>query len=809
MKLDATLLQEICNQISTEIDAIVSIFGSRGLIIASSKSERIGQFHEGVARIMNGDIDSISVTAEDAAKSATMLEGCAAAIDFEGQRIFSVAVAAPLDIACRYMRIVRYWILSHLASANARLIYEATMKASEERFRDVAEIAGDWIWETDADLRFTYLSPRFFEIFPVEPTNILGKTRQEFAGRELDEPHWRAHYSDLAERRSFRDFAYSTTMADGAAHYIQISGKPIVNADGEHAGYRGTGRDVTSLRLHEQEASEARGRLLEAIATISEGFALYDDQDRLLLCNDQYKALIGDGTGSTVRIGDTFETIVRRALDNGLLLKPPGDPEAWISDRVAQHLDPGESIIREGGDGRWSRISEKKTRDGGVVALFSDLTEIKRHEAELEASHQRFSDVAEVAGDWIWEMDDELRFTFLSDRFFQIFTIPREAIIGKTRHEFAGRAMEAPHWQAHYRELRLHKPFRAFEYDVSLPDEKLGFIQISGKPMFGPDGTFKGYRGTGTDITELRLREQQLATERERLRRVMIEVSEKNSMLESLSGKLSRYLPPQVYATIFSGAQDVKVVSERKKLTVFFSDIVGFTETTDKMESEDLTQLLNQYLTEMSQIAHDHGATIDKYIGDAVMIFFGDPESRGVAEDAIACVKMAVAMQRRVRELAVIWRDIGIEQPLACRIGIHTGYCTVGNFGSEDRVSYTAVGGGVNLASRLESEAPPGEILISYETYAHVKDEVSCEEVGQVSVKGIARPITTYRVTEDLEAAGDREVVRERLPHLTLNLDPGRMNAEEQDRARLVLERALDQLVARAASRAAKVEADR
>jgi adenylate cyclase len=111
------------------------------------------------------------------------------------------------------------------------------------------------------------------------------------------------------------------------------------------------------------------------------------------------------------------------------------------------------------------------------------------------------------------------------------------------------------------------------------------------------------------------------------LRRLTVEISEKNSMLETLSGKLAKYLPPQIYATIFSGAQDVKVVSQRKKLTVFFSDIVEFTETTDKMESEDLTQLLNQYLTEMSRIALDHGATIDKYIGDAIMIFFGDPET--------------------------------------------------------------------------------------------------------------------------------------------------------------------------------------
>ena len=124
------------------------------------------------------------------------------------------------------------------------------------------------------------------------------------------------------------------------------------------------------------------------------------------------------------------------------------------------------------------------------------------------------------------------------------------------------------------------------------------------------------------------------------------------------------------------------------------------------MELEDLTQLINHYLTEMAQIALTYGATADKYVGDAIMIFFGDPQTRGVKEDARACVEMAIAMQRRMDELGAIWRDAGIEHPLRCRIGIHTGYCTVGNFGSEDRMDYTIIGGPVNLASRLEHEAP-------------------------------------------------------------------------------------------------------
>ena len=148
--------------------------------------------------------------------------------------------------------------------------------------------------------------------------------------------------------------------------------------------------------------------------------------------------------------------------------------------------------------------------------------------------------------------------------------------------------------------------------------------------------------------------------------------------MEQLSNQLAKYLSPQVYESIFTGKQEVKIASRRKKLTVFFSDIAGFTETTDRLESEDLTRLLNHYLTEMSQIALSYGATIDKYVGDAIVIFFGDPETRGVKEDALACVEMAIAMRKRMLELQHVWRASGIEKPLQCRIGINTGYCTVG-----------------------------------------------------------------------------------------------------------------------------------
>ena len=261
-----------------------------------------------------------------------------------------------------------------------------------------------------------------------------------------------------------------------------------------------------------------------------------------------------------------------------------------------------------------------------------------------------------------------------------------------------------------------------------------------------------------------RIRLTQLQTEKDRTEAANTLVTEKNQILETLSSKLSKYLSPQIYQSIFRGDQNVEISSKRKKLTICFTDIAGFTETTDNLESEELTNVLNHYLTEMSVIALQHGATIDKFIGDAILLFFGDPESKGVAEDAKACVLMAIAMQRRMRELEQAWRNRGLLRPFRIRMGIATGFCTVGNFGSRDRMDYTIIGNEVNLAARLQSATEPGSILLSHETNALVQGLVLTEEQPPITVKGFPKPISGYKLVgtyDDLVKAG-RVVLEER-----------------------------------------------
>ena len=265
------------------------------------------------------------------------------------------------------------------------------------------------------------------------------------------------------------------------------------------------------------------------------------------------------------------------------------------------------------------------------------------------------------------------------------------------------------------------------------------------------------------------------------LARVRTHLALKHSLqkLEDLSSKLARYLPQQVYQSIFEGRQDARIGCSRKKLTIFFSDIVGFVNETEGIEPEDFTFILNGYLNRMAQVVSKHGGTLDKFIGDAVLVFFGDPETNGVAEDAAACVWMALEMKEAIVELNREWLAKGIRQGFEVRMGISTGFATVGNFGSDERMEYTIIGKQVNLANRLQAAAQPGEILIGEETWLLVRDVFRCVAKKPVHAKGFERPIQTYAVTGP-ELSEDPAVIEEARPGFRLTLDPAQVEPSER-----------------------------
>jgi len=208
--------------------------------------------------------------------------------------------------------------------------------------------------------------------------------------------------------------------------------------------------------------------------------------------------------------------------------------------------------------------------------------------------------------------------------------------------------------------------------------------------------------------------------------------------------QLRRYLSPKITEKIL--AEDVKATPEaqRKMMTIVFSDIRGFSNLTDDLEPEEIFHLLDRYLSEMIKIVHRFDGTLNKIIGDGLLIFFGDPIP--MEDHAQKAVSMAVEMQKKVAELREEWREYDHE--LGVGVGINTGYMTVGNIGSETHRDYTVIGNQVNLAARLESMATAGQILISHRTFSKVKSMVEAEFIGEIQVKGIHTPVGTYNIID-------------------------------------------------------------
>ena len=246
---------------------------------------------------------------------------------------------------------------------------------------------------------------------------------------------------------------------------------------------------------------------------------------------------------------------------------------------------------------------------------------------------------------------------------------------------------------------------------------------------------------------------------------------EANRKMETLTVSLSRFVPQTVVDALMRGEGEQLAGVDRKNLTVFFSDIVGFTSIATRQEPEPLADLLMEYFSEMTEICTAHGGTLDQFIGDAMLIFFGDPQSNGTQQDAAAAVSMALAMQDKLEALRIKWYDRGFSQNIHVRMGVSTGYCHVGNFGSSSRLHYTVIGNTANEASRIQSLAQPDTVMISHDTWLLVKDMFDCENHGEFTLKGRDHPVNLFEVKSASTEISDQRIRLEGAGY-HLRLDP-------------------------------------
>ncbi len=279
------------------------------------------------------------------------------------------------------------------------------------------------------------------------------------------------------------------------------------------------------------------------------------------------------------------------------------------------------------------------------------------------------------------------------------------------------------------------------------------------------------------------------------------------STMVSVINKLTRFVPPQVWEPIVKADGPVTVANKRAKLTIMFSDIVGFTELSDSLSADNLADILNTYMHCMTLIANKHGAVLDKFIGDGMVCFFGEPNSRGPRQDALDCVAMAIDMRREMRTLRQKWRLMGFEG-LYIRVGISTGYCHVGNFGSNNRLSYTLIGKEANLASRLEAVAGKGEIYISESTHGYIAHDFDCEYAGAFSLKGFDDKVSAWKVLDPDENKGKlSKWVDHTLPGFNLHLNFRDMQDNDYQDIRSRLNLALARIEQEEKSAAIKIDA--
>jgi adenylate cyclase len=628
-------------------------------------------------------------------------------------------------------------------------------------------------------------NPAAERLFGYAETEIVGQSLTTLIPSRFRDAH-EAGLSRVVETGETRILGRTVEVwgvrKDGSEFPIELSLATWM--DGKERFFSGIIRDITERTAISHALTASEQRLDAILQSASDAVVSIDADGKVALWNARAAEMFGHT--SEEMLGQTLDAIIperfRGAHAEGLRRVGSGGDRHVIGRTVelwGLRKDQTEFPIE------LSLATWDVDGDRFYSGIIRDISERATMTSALAVSEQRLDAILQSATDAVVSIDATGHVVLWNAGAAEMFGYTPEEMVGETLEAIIPDQFRAAHVEGVER-VSLGGEQRVIGKTVELSgldrDGREFPIELS-LATWEVDGE-RFFSGIIRDITERKVAEQAVHLANKSL-------NEKNEQLEALSAKLAKYLSRQVYDSIFEGKTEVQVKSYRKELTVFFSDIEGFTDLTDRLEAEQISEILNSYLSEMARVADVCGGTVDKFIGDGIMIFFGDPESRGRKNDAFACVRMALRMRRRIQELRREWEQVIGPEPLHVRMGINTGYCTVGNFGSEDRLDYTIVGGAVNTASRLESTAGPDQIQISHSTYTLIKDEIYCRPLGDQGLKGISHPLRTYEVVGEYADLDMENLIEAKIGDFNLTLDPKTLDPESAAQARTALRKAL------------------
>jgi diguanylate cyclase (GGDEF)-like protein/PAS domain S-box-containing protein len=385
---------------------------------------------------------------------------------------------------------------------------ETSLLNSEARLRDFADAGSDWRWEMDAELRFTTIAENAGEVEGNEFATLVGKTRWEGLNVDFEQDEaWRRHREDLLARRPFRNFRYRAQWPSGRVYHIRVSGNPVFDARGAFLGYRGIASDETQEVETRLRAERAEALLRDAVDSISEGFVIYDAEDRLVTCNEAYRRLYPANAHRMVP-GVSFEEVLRGGLTAGQYEEGVGREEEWLAERLAQHAQPGGAIEQRLSDGRFALVTERRMRSGGMAGLRIDVTALKHAEQAVREREVQFSGIADHLPGVIFrrvrKRDGNVRYTYVSPGIRKLTGVEPEAFTrdGMLFSELMHPADREGYIDATRRSAETLAPF---ESELRLITSQYGtrWVRFASRPRRLESGDIV-WDGLALDITDLK-----------------------------------------------------------------------------------------------------------------------------------------------------------------------------------------------------------------------------------------------------------------------------------------------------------------